>query len=80
MSFKRTHVRPRRYWRYEAPGTLFQKLTTETPRQRYIREQSEARYLGRDDAFGLQPVFAGEIGRVEGIRFITSPPETNTDV
>lgn len=70
--FKRLHCLPRRYGRYEHQGTLLEKLTITTPRQRYIRAQSEARYLRRNDAYGLTPPIVGEIGIVEGFRFVTS--------
>lgn len=67
----RLHKLPRRYWRIEAPGSLFDKLTIEPPRARYIREQSEARYRRRPDAY-VAPLLCGEVGRCEGFRIIIS--------
>jgi hypothetical protein len=68
--FKRLHVLPRRWYRYEVQGDLFTKLTEESVRQKYIRDQSEARYKLRPDAY-TESVMTGEVGVLYGMQIIT---------
>lgn len=49
-------------------GDLLDPLT---PRQRYVSDQSRARYLRRPDAYA-EGVLTGEIGSFENVRFVTS--------
>lgn len=65
--FKRLWSAPHRTMR----GGLLDPLT---PQQRYLQEQSRARYRRRPDAYPAgQEQLKGELGYVDGFRFITSP-------
>lgn len=78
MSWKRLHTLPRAYDRAAPPGlTIYEQLLgvrragLETGRQRFIRERSEARWRRRPDAYtDARPLYTGEIGRLESVRFI----------
>lgn len=64
--FKRLWRAPRRTsW-----GSMFEPPTAH---QRYLREESLARYLRRPDAYPFgEHVLRGELGVIENIRFIIS--------
>ena len=48
-------------------------LDQPTTRQRYLREQSQARYLRRPDAYPIEDqTIRGEIGVIESFRIIVS--------
>lgn len=65
--FKRLWRAPRRM----SGGGL---LDAPTARQLYLREQSQARYLRRPDAYPIEgQLITGEIGMIESFRFIVSP-------
>jgi hypothetical protein len=63
--FKRLHHPPRA----SRQGGTLRSLTT---RGAWLLKQSEARYLKRDDAYGLPMPLIGEIGRIESVRFIST--------
>lgn len=68
--FKRLWSTPRRLMRE------YTSWTELTPRGRYLREQSRARYDRRADAYqGNAAQLTGELGRIESFRIILSPPE-----
>lgn len=71
--FKRLWTMPRR----ASGGGL---LDPQTARQRYLVEQSRARYHRRPDAYlpGEEPHFTGELGHIDSFRFIMSPPIEST--
>lgn len=68
--WKRLWRRPRR----ASGGGLFDPPTA---RQRYLVEQSRARYRRRPDAYapGQDPQLLGEFGMIESFQFITSPAD-----
>jgi hypothetical protein len=49
---------------------MLEKLRDTSPRQRYIREQSERRFVARHGP--LTPILRGELGTWQGIRIILS--------
>lgn len=66
--FKRLWKMPRR----ASGGGL---LDPQTPRQRYLVEQSRVRYHRRPDAYlaGEEPRYVGELGHIDSFRFILDP-------
>lgn len=66
--FKRLWKTPRR----ASGGGL---LDPQTPRQRYLVEQSRARYRRRPDAYPAgEEVLKGELGHIDSFRFIMDAP------
>ena len=68
--YRITYALPKRFWKACEGCTL-------TPKARYIREQTIRRWERTEDYKYMQEVgpkilACGEIGRYEGIRFITS--------
>lgn len=66
----RPHQLPRRFWRYEVPGTWAEKLAKLSPRQQWIAEQSTLRWERRHNGGQKLTLMLGEVGRWEGVRIV----------
>ena len=71
-TMKRPHQLPRRFLRYEVPGSMLEKLTKLSPRQRWIAEQSALRWERNHNAGQKKQLLRGELGTWQGFRVITS--------